>query len=322
MQQEIMLSIVCPTYNQGLYLAQGMESILMQKVNFQYEVLIGEDCSPDNSLTMLREYERQYPDRIKVFHREQNLRQSKNVYDLFMKTQGKYVCILDLDDFWTDENKLQKQVDFLEKHKEYIGVACDFDIVDANGQVVDSKDNKIVKDFLNKDFTLQDFLDKGFVFQTGTFLYRNVWCKMRENQEDFSILYKADHTVIDLTILSMLLLQQNIFILEDNMSAYRVIIQEGATNARSVGGKDLAYDIYNLSEQLYRLYHYFEKQIDYSTRWSNLLWRYFKGMMARKDKRYKLGDWLKMYRRSSKKSQKIFCQELKKSIMRAIKRRM
>lgn len=317
-KEEIMLSIICPTYNQGIYLRQGLDSILMQKVDFVYEVLVGEDCSPDNSLEILREYQEQYPDIFQVFHREQNLKQSKNVYDLFKRSRGKYVIILDLDDFWTDEHKLQKQVDFLEMHPEYIGVAHDFDIVDKDSIVVESKDNQEIKNFLDKEFTLQDFLDKGFVFQTGTFLYHNVW----REKEDYTILYKADHTVIDLTIYSMLLLESRIFILPDKMSAYRVVISEGATNARSVGGKDLALDIYTLSEQLRILYHYFHKRIDYSTRWSNLLWRYFKGIMAHQDKRYHVMTWGKMFLRSNGKSKAIFLRELFKSINRGLRRKL
>lgn len=318
MQEELMLSIICPTYNQGKYLHQGIKSILMQKVNFKYEVLVGEDCSPDNSLELLREYERQYPEIFQVFHREQNLRQSKNVYDLFKRSKGKYIIILDLDDYWTDENKLQKQVDFLEQHPDYIGVAHDFDIVDKDSLVVESRDNQEIKNYLGKEFLLQDFLDKGFVFQTGTFLYHNVW----RDKEDYTILYKADHTVIDLTIYSMLLLESKIFILPDKMSAYRVVISEGATNARSVGGKDLALDIYTLAGQLKILYHYFHKRIDYSTRWSNLLWRYFKGIMAHQDSRYHVKDWCKMFLESSGKSKYIFLNELRKSMMRSIKRKL
>ena len=316
-----MLSIICPTYNQGQYLEQGLNSILMQKTDFTYEVLVGEDCSPDNSLELLKNYQSKFDEKehaaFQIFHREQNLRQSKNVYDLFQRTRGKYVCILDLDDFWTDDQKLQKQVDFLENHPEYIGVACDFDIVNKEGEPVLSKDNQTVKEFLNKDFTLQDFLDKGFVFQTGTFLYHNIWKEKNEKQEDYSILYKADHTVIDLTIYSMLLQMSNIYIMQDKMSAYRVVISTDATNARSIGEKDLAYDMYTLSEQLRILYQYFDKKIDYSTRWSNLIWRYMKGLLAKGDHRYHVGQWLSMFFRSSARSKQRFLSDIGKSISRA-----
>ena len=142
---EIMVSVICPTYNQAHYMREGLESILMQKINFKMEILIGEDCSPDNTNEILDEYEKEYPDLIRVFHRENNLKQSKNVYDLFMRSSGKYIIILDLDDYWTDEYKLQKQVDFLESHPEYIGTAHNYTLIDGEGNPIEKEERAITE---------------------------------------------------------------------------------------------------------------------------------------------------------------------------------
>lgn len=116
----VKLSVVMVTYNHEKYIRQAINSILMQKVNFDFEILIGDDVSPDNTAKILKEYEEKFPNKIRLFFRKENLGPTKNIYDLFSKCSGKYIAILEGDDYWTDENKLQRQVDYLEAHKEYI----------------------------------------------------------------------------------------------------------------------------------------------------------------------------------------------------------
>jgi len=313
-----MVSIICPTYNQGKYLRQGLDSIFNQKVNFEYEVLVGEDCSPDNTNEILRIYEEKYPDKIQVFHREKNLKQSKNIYDLFMRAQGRYVITLDLDDYWSDEFKLQKQVDFLESHPKHMGVAHDYQKIDRDGNPLFEGEGAIAAHFLNRDFTLQDFEKYTFVYQTGTFMYRNIY----KNGNDYSILYKADDTVVDLTINPMILLQGNVFIMEEKMSMYRQVISTGdeATNARSVGQKNLALDYYKSCKQLKILHNYFEKKVNYSSMWSRLIVSYLKNMIKLKDARYSLMQWIGMFMASSAATKKRVVAELGGSIGRKLKK--
>ena len=313
MNSDIMVTVVCPTYNQGKYLRQGLESILAQRTNFKYEVLIGEDCSPDNTNEILKEYEASHGDVIQVFHREQNLKQSRNVYDLFMRSKGKYIIILDLDDYWTDEYKLQKQVDFLETHPEYIGVSHDYMLVDSVGNEI-VREGRTIKQFLGKEFTLNDFLEEGFVYQTGTFCYRNIWLE----DEDWSILYKSDRTVVDLTINSILLLRQNIFILPESMSVYRDIVNDTALNYRSVCAKDRGLDWKAMSEQYEKLDAYFAGQIDYSRMWCNVVLGYLKAMLKREPGTFRVTTWLEMYKKSTRGTKK----RVKKELWYSLKRKL
>ena len=313
MKNDIMVTVVCPTYNQGKYLRQGLDSILMQRTNFRYEVLIGEDCSPDNTNEILKEYEESHGDVIQVFHREQNLKQSRNVYDLFMRSKGKYIIILDLDDYWTDDCKLQKQVDFLETHPEYIGVSHDYMLVDSAGNEI-IREGRTIKQFLGKEFSLNDFLEEGFVYQTGTFCYRNIWLE----DKDWSILYKSDRTVVDLTINSILLLRQNIFILPESMSVYRDIVNDAALNYRSVCAKDRGLDWKAMSEQYQKLDEYFGGQIDYSRMWCNVVLSYLKAMLKREPGTFRLYTWLQMYKTSSRATRKKIKNELWGSLKRKL----
>lgn len=313
---EKMVSVICPTYNQARYMRQGLDSILMQKTNFDIEILIGEDCSPDNTNEILAEYEERFGQTIKVFHREQNLKQSKNVYDLFMRSSGKYIIILDLDDYWTDEYKLQKQVDFLEAHNEYIGVSHYYTLVNAVGEAI-ATDRRSIDDFRGKPFTLNDFLEEGFVYQTGTFLYRNIW----KEDRDWSILYKADKTVVDLTVNLILLQRKPVFILEDSMSVYREVLEENALNFRSVCNKDKATDYKQMSEQMEKLNAYFEGAIPFHRMWLNIVLSYFKGLVKRETGNYNFADWYTMYKNSTDRVKKGFWSEITGSIKRKIKGR-
>lgn len=117
---KVKVSVVMTTYNHERYIRKSIESVLMQKVNFNFEILIGDDVSPDNTAKILMEYKEKFPNKIKLFLRKENLGPTKNICDLYNKCSGKYIATLEGDDYWTDENKLQRQVDYLEAHEEYI----------------------------------------------------------------------------------------------------------------------------------------------------------------------------------------------------------
>lgn len=113
------LSILCITYNHEKFIRQTLDSFVMQKTNFPFEVLVHDDASTDKTADIIREYEKKYPDIIRpIFQKENQFSKGIDVmrHFVFPKIQGEYVAICEGDDFWTDENKLQKQVDFLEKN--------------------------------------------------------------------------------------------------------------------------------------------------------------------------------------------------------------
>lgn len=117
---EIIVSINCITYNHEKYIADAIESFLMQKTKFKYEILIHDDASGDNTGNIIREYEKKYPDIIKLIIQTDN-QYSKGVEVLCLnlrKAKGKYVAICEGDDYWTDPYKLQKQVDYMENNPE------------------------------------------------------------------------------------------------------------------------------------------------------------------------------------------------------------
>jgi glycosyltransferase involved in cell wall biosynthesis len=112
------LSVAMITYNHEKYIGQAIESILAQKVDFEYEIVIGEDCSTDGTRAVVTELHRRYPDRIRLLFRDHNVGINRNFAETIEACQGEYLALLEGDDYWTATDKLQKQVDFLDGHPE------------------------------------------------------------------------------------------------------------------------------------------------------------------------------------------------------------
>lgn len=115
------LSVCIPTYNHERYIRQCLEGVMMQQTNFSFEVIIGEDCSTDATRSIVKEFERQYPGMIKPIYHEKNVGAQRNAYEFcWPELRGKYIAVCEGDDCWTDPHKLQKQVDFLEQHPDFV----------------------------------------------------------------------------------------------------------------------------------------------------------------------------------------------------------
>lgn len=126
MSGEIMVSVIMIAYNHEKYISKAIDSVLKQKMNFNIEILIHDDASTDRTPMIIKEYEEKYPEIIKAEYEKEN-QGSKNHVQAIQATKrffgqqmnGKYFALCECDDYWIDENKLQKQIDFLEAHQEY-----------------------------------------------------------------------------------------------------------------------------------------------------------------------------------------------------------
>jgi glycosyltransferase involved in cell wall biosynthesis len=112
--QQPMVSVRVVTYNHEAYITQCIEGILMQKTDFPFEVIIGEDCSKDRTREIVVAYQKKYPDKITALLPEQNLGPARNNLQVYQTCQGKYHAWCEGDDYWIDPLKLQKQVDLME----------------------------------------------------------------------------------------------------------------------------------------------------------------------------------------------------------------
>lgn len=117
----LLVSVHMITYNHEKYIAQAIKGVLMQETNFDYELVISDDCSSDNTLSIIKEYQELHPNIIRIIHREKNIGAVKNFFDTFTHCKGRYIAICEGDDYWTDCLKLQKQVDVLENNPKLTG---------------------------------------------------------------------------------------------------------------------------------------------------------------------------------------------------------
>lgn len=118
-----MVTVVCITYKHEEFIAQALDSFLMQKTNFKFKVFVGEDCGPDGTADIIREYAAKYPNIIVPFLRENNMGAQRNLIDMCQQATSPYIALCEGDDYWVDAYKLQKQVDYMEAHPE-IRVCC------------------------------------------------------------------------------------------------------------------------------------------------------------------------------------------------------
>lgn len=133
-QQTPLVSVCIQAYNQCDYIRQCLDGVLSQETNFEYEILIGEDGSKDGTREICIEYADKYPQSIKLFlhSRENNITIDGtptgrfNILYNMLSARGTYVAICDGDDFWFDQQKLQKQYDFLKAHPECVMVHTNY----------------------------------------------------------------------------------------------------------------------------------------------------------------------------------------------------
>jgi glycosyltransferase involved in cell wall biosynthesis len=167
------VSISLITYNHEQFIAQSLESILSQRVNFCYEIVVGEDLSTDNTREIIRDYEKRYPEIIKLIPRTKNIGSTKNFFDTILHCKGEYIAMMDGDDLMLPE-KLQSQVDYLDKHKDYIMVTHALRAFNSNTnetiRIVSPKKIKV-------SYSIEDLIFHGSLFGNSSKMFRKVALK-------------------------------------------------------------------------------------------------------------------------------------------------
>lgn len=170
-----LLSVLMITYNHEKFIGRSIESVLAQKTNFNFELVIGDDHSTDNTAQVAKQYADKYPDKIKLLSHTYNMGVIPNFEHTLQRCQGKYIAMLEGDDRWIDEEKLQRQVNFLEENPDY--ALC------GGHTVSESSNSRFIyglirrfKFFRQKYLRLQDYeLDDVMIsnhFKTLTVVFR------------------------------------------------------------------------------------------------------------------------------------------------------
>ena len=221
MENDILVSVVCITYNQELFIKDALESFINQKTNFKYEILVHDDASTDKTPEILKQYEIKYPNLIKVIYQKvnqysQGKNPTRNLYDI---AKGKYLALCEGDDYWIDSSKLQKQVDFLENNLDYIGTSHNNYVVNKNKEKINYNNYyPLLKEhnICNIDELKYNF---GLCGHTSTLLFRNFWKDLPLEEREYFLGIKA---IGDQRLNLYLVLNGKMKFLSDIMSCYRV----------------------------------------------------------------------------------------------------
>lgn len=208
------ITLVSLSYNHEKFIEQAIESFLNQKVESSYSIVIADDCSTDGTIDILKQYANRYPDIVKPIFREKNIGVLNNYLDAFASVKSEYVAYCECDDYFTDQYKLQKQIDFLDAHPE-----CSMCFHRAKFFFDDNSKKTIVfpgKDMVNKPiFTIDDLLKENFI-PANSSVYR--W---RFNDENIHDIFPKDIMPADYYMHFLHAKKGKIGFIDEVMTAYR-----------------------------------------------------------------------------------------------------
>ncbi len=165
MNQYPTVSVAMITYNHADYIQAAIEGVMMQQTSFPVELIIGEDCSTDETRKICIEYQKKYPDKIRLLLPDKNIGVVLNCLNTFQACVGKYTAICEGDDYWTEPHKLQIQVDFLEAHPEYAGTAHQSLVIG------ESTENRLFRNNVSNEIGLNQLLGIR-LYHTASVVFR------------------------------------------------------------------------------------------------------------------------------------------------------
>ena len=228
-----LVSICCITYNHERYIKDALDGFIMQKTNFPFEIVISDDCSKDSTRAIIKEYKIKYPHLLKDISPKKNMGAIPNFLYVQQSVLGKYIALCEGDDYWTDPYKLQKQVDFLETHPEY--VACFHNARVYNGHRFGLFNS------LNESHypTTEVLITRKWFIPTASLMYRN----FEGEYPEWSLQVASGDYMLEL----LLAKKGKFYYMDDIMSVYRV--QGQGISAEMNANKPKMYDglIYLLS---------------------------------------------------------------------------
>lgn len=223
----ILVTIWCVTYNQADTISKAIDGFLMQQTNYSYEIIIFDDASIDGTTDIIREYQKKYPDKIKLLIAHKNTfkddRRKKLIKDYQKHIfKGRYIATCEGDDYWIESRKLDLQVKYLLEHSECM--LCTHNIIIKN-TIEGSK--IIANDIDNGNLNIEDILlwGRNIILQTATHVYRRELLELPE--------FYYECRVGDLPMVLVAALRGQVYYMQDVMSVYNYM-SPGSWSERNV----------------------------------------------------------------------------------------
>ena len=281
-----LVSICCTTYNHVNYIRQCLDGFVIQKTKLPIEILIHDDASTDGTQDIIREYEAKYPNIIKPIYQKEN-QYSKGVkvslvYN-YSRAKGKYIALCEGDDYWTDPYKLQKQVDFLESHPDYVMCSHRFDQYYEDGHRLEKEKDDT---FQGVDYDLRNLIGGKWLTQTLTVMYRRSALDLKQ--------YERYGMSMDIILFYELLKHGKGYCFPEAMGVYRYhnggVWSEVSQNQRRLVEFKARLAIYNVDQSdmaaMFLLYQFAKAM---SRRWMLEQWRMMVRVFRILKKHY--GSW-------------------------------
>lgn len=215
----VLVSVCIVTYNQSLWIRECIESLIFQDADFDYEIIVGDDCSNDGTAEIVQEYSERYPELITSVVRKKNLGAVANLVDVYKRARGQYIAHMDGDDL-AFPNKLKMQVQTFKDNRDI--VICSHDVV-----VIDKKSKVIANSFRRHKEGLSHLSD---LYACLPFFAHS--SKMFLNDKDFSFFENLTPDSIDIEIHVWQAKKGHIFHIEQKLGAYRALSGMTAKNSR------------------------------------------------------------------------------------------
>ena len=215
---ECLVSVLVTTYNHERYIRQCLDSMLAQKTDFPFEIIVRDDCSTDGTGDIIREYAEKYPGKVIPFilafnHFSRGLT-NDSFAKMFAMARGKYIAICEGDDFWTDPEKLQVQADWLEAHPDCSLCVTASHYADADGNILPKKVFRT--DTVSRELTMEEVIN-GWTAATNTVVYRKACL-----EKDVIIPFLGTCVNEDYARMVYLALQGGVYYMDRMTGAYRI----------------------------------------------------------------------------------------------------
>lgn len=139
------VSVLIPTHNHANYIEFAIRSVLAQKTNFEFEILIGENASTDGTKVVAQNLHEAFPDKIRLFNRPKDIGMFENMKELVREAKGEYIAWLEGDDYWIYDGKLQKQADFLDQNPDFVLCANGAKAMDENHHIIGDLEYRFIE---------------------------------------------------------------------------------------------------------------------------------------------------------------------------------